>query len=150
MCIRDRDMGLWARAFSEADGDEKKAQARYIGLRATHLISDERRKQEAAQLNAKQQQLSANSTIRSTFEDVARLRVFGNTRGRLIVLKDKFVFDSPDEEVELLFEEIDDIIRLRDETLIEMSDGQQFEFEGASLCGMSPEQLLGIAGKPAN
>lgn len=33
--------GLWAKAFSEADGDEKKAQARYIKARVALLKSEQ-------------------------------------------------------------------------------------------------------------
>ena len=43
-----RRAGLWARAFSETDGDERKAEALYIRNRAAQLIEEQARQKEAA------------------------------------------------------------------------------------------------------
>ncbi|MEI6808489.1 MAG: hypothetical protein WCN95_07180 [bacterium] len=40
--ISERNKGLWAKAFSMTGGDERRAEARYIGLRVPHLIKAHR------------------------------------------------------------------------------------------------------------
>ena len=69
--VGDRVVAIWARAFSEADGDENKAKARYLMMRVEQLSSTNADKEHLA-AKSKNGSKIAGATYRYTNEEIKR------------------------------------------------------------------------------